>query len=785
MANNIGTLVSSPIRPLSTGMTIPTAFADEIRGGLHSVDDLAGRNQIPTDRREFGMLVYTEASDEFYQLKQLVTTDLFDNSNWQLLAIGASSSSMNEWQDSVISITDDPSVLVPSNGDRYLIFGGINGWLGKDNQIAQFSGTWTYTIPTEGMSVRVDDVPGPIYTYLDTTWSKQEFVDDPLYPQWNIPSGTTVSVSTQSMYLSYGDLQIDGLLNNYGKVVLLNGTISGSGTINNIGSASVQQFNLVSDVIGGTGINITQQSLGTRTVEIDISGGTGIGVYSTGSSIIMYTTPTTPVYPQHTIGVGETLRVDDYQTYFVYGDMYVFGTLDIGTFARVVVVNGSLISATGSTISNPGNLEVYDAIGPVGATGSTGPSGVTGSTGATGPAIDYIDVSNESIYITGKTNSNVGNGYVYLGVGAGSASTAVFDSVLIGRNAGKDTTGTTGSVIIGSNAGKVSQGDYNVFIGEEAGLRNTSGVGNVFIGKGAGLTNSTGFLNTFIGAFAGQFSETGDGNVFIGYETGSGNLGGSDNTFVGSGAGCSNTNGLQNTIVGRCAGRKNTVSRNSFFGYHSGANNCIGVDNTFVGNDSGNSNGFGNFNTFMGSLAGNANIGGHCNTFIGYSAGFSNVTGGLNTFVGSRAGYNNNLGIQNSFMGRDSGVVNTSGNNNTFMGYSSGVDNTIGSNNVFIGFGSGGNSSEGNFNVSIGFGAGGDGASHSIFLGSNTGIDPSASFSSNSIAIGNYAMIATGSQLSIGSTTSPIGTASSSGSATDFLNLTLNGTDFKIQLYEI
>ena len=53
MSKNKGTLISSPIRPLSSGMTIPTAYADEIKGGLHTVSTLSERNQIPVDRRDF------------------------------------------------------------------------------------------------------------------------------------------------------------------------------------------------------------------------------------------------------------------------------------------------------------------------------------------------------------------------------------------------------------------------------------------------------------------------------------------------------------------------------------------------------------------------------------------------------------------------------------------------------------------------------------------------------------------------------------------------------------
>ena len=65
MPLNQGTLISSPIRPLSPGMTIATALSNEILGGLHSVQTLSDRDLITTDRRQFGMLVYIINDDDF------------------------------------------------------------------------------------------------------------------------------------------------------------------------------------------------------------------------------------------------------------------------------------------------------------------------------------------------------------------------------------------------------------------------------------------------------------------------------------------------------------------------------------------------------------------------------------------------------------------------------------------------------------------------------------------------------------------------------------------------
>jgi len=60
-----------------------------------------------------------------------------------------------QWQESVISsITTPPGS--PVTGDRYRIIATATGaWVGKENQIAQWSGSaWVYTVPTEGFILR-------------------------------------------------------------------------------------------------------------------------------------------------------------------------------------------------------------------------------------------------------------------------------------------------------------------------------------------------------------------------------------------------------------------------------------------------------------------------------------------------------------------------------------------------------------------------------------------------------------------------------------------------------
>jgi len=79
MANNVGTLVIAPIRPQAEEDEFASAYANEIKGGLHTVEDLTSRNAIPSERREVGMLcsVGISGSPITYQLQGGI-----DNSDW-------------------------------------------------------------------------------------------------------------------------------------------------------------------------------------------------------------------------------------------------------------------------------------------------------------------------------------------------------------------------------------------------------------------------------------------------------------------------------------------------------------------------------------------------------------------------------------------------------------------------------------------------------------------------------------------------------------------------------
>ena len=180
MAQNVGTLISSSIRPNDSLDPIASAFAKEIKGGLHTATASSDRDSIITQRREWGMMCYVINDDALYQLKyNYASVNINDNTNWVVFS-GGSGGGSGEWVDSVLSRQSAPPGL-PVDGDRYLITSVASGaWISLETKIAQYDGTimnWVYTTPTDGMSVRVDDEDNSVYMYEGTypsgIWNKE------------------------------------------------------------------------------------------------------------------------------------------------------------------------------------------------------------------------------------------------------------------------------------------------------------------------------------------------------------------------------------------------------------------------------------------------------------------------------------------------------------------------------------------------------------------------------------------------------------------------------------
>lgn len=99
MANNVGTLVIAPIRPQSDADEFAVALANEIRGGHHTVADLAARNSITSDRLSIGMFCTVQDTGDVYVLRQTTPSIV-----WELF-VGGSGTALGGYID--LNTSDD------------------------------------------------------------------------------------------------------------------------------------------------------------------------------------------------------------------------------------------------------------------------------------------------------------------------------------------------------------------------------------------------------------------------------------------------------------------------------------------------------------------------------------------------------------------------------------------------------------------------------------------------------------------------------------------------------
>jgi hypothetical protein len=338
---NIGTLVSAAIRPNNSLDPIATAYASEIKGGLHTVDTIFDRDNIIFERRDWGMLCYVVEDNKNYQLKyNHYSDDILDNMNWIEFTSGSGGS---EWIDSVIDIIFEE----PTNeiiGDRYLLGTKptdilIGTWSSSlsPTMVVEWDGTsWQTTTPTDGMSVRVDNKDNAIYRYVGIyptgEWS-EERVSQIRSVDLDSTDGIDFNGQTEPFEWYRKDMmflvkfsttntstQINLLLNDLSSIQVKKPTSNGlvDFIANEIKSDVV--YSLVYD---GTYLQLIKN-------------------YSeSGLSIKYYIEPT------------DYIVVPQYHQYWVYGNLTIDGFFL--NYGQLIIANGSLILGSG-TFSNYGTL---------------------------------------------------------------------------------------------------------------------------------------------------------------------------------------------------------------------------------------------------------------------------------------------------------------------------------------------------------------------------------------------------------------------------------------------
>lgn len=211
---NNAVLTPSPVRPNDLADNYASAWAIDIKGGLHSVETIAQRDATLSNRREWGMLcvVYLDPTPENNGIYQLVRgksdTNILTNDNWVRFTVDSNSGG-GEWISSVKDIISSPPGT-NQKGDRYLVGSpGIGAFLNNDYKIAQWddianggAGAWVFTQPSEGFTVRVDNNKNVLYkftgTYSENGIWKKEYLNQVRYIQPTSANGVTYTFTSST-----------------------------------------------------------------------------------------------------------------------------------------------------------------------------------------------------------------------------------------------------------------------------------------------------------------------------------------------------------------------------------------------------------------------------------------------------------------------------------------------------------------------------------------------------------------------------------------------------------
>lgn len=411
MAQNVGTLISAAIRPNDSLDLIASAFASEIKGGLHTAADLTARNSIIFERREWGMMCYVTNQDQTYQLKyNYSSTNIMDNNNWVVFSGSGGGGGGSEWVDSVIAI-QNAEPISPSNGDRYIVGPsptGTSTWTSlSSNLIVQWNSTlsqWDITTPTNEMNVRVDSEDNAIYNYEGTfptgQWYKEKL--------GQVRDITATTVNGQN-YVATTNPPINGYTNDTIFLAKFSSTnISGTVSLNVNGLGSVQ---IKKPSPSGLSNFYPSEIVPSIVYSITYDG--------TYFQLVRPYVNEDLFNVKYYIESTDYIIVPQYYQYWVYGDLEIVG--ELVNYGHVIIANGTMIMS-GGTFSNYGQLALV-SIG-VGVTSSYNDSDTidfTTQNTILGPSVSAV-VKHNSLTASNLNTSSYGGataGYILSVDGSG------------------------------------------------------------------------------------------------------------------------------------------------------------------------------------------------------------------------------------------------------------------------------------------------------------------------------------------------------------------------------
>jgi hypothetical protein len=247
-----GTIIASPIRPADPLQTIATVFSNEVKGSLHTYPNITERDALIEERRDWGMLCYVISTNKTYQLVyNFNSTNINDDSNWTEFAgsggggaIKIDATTINGYN---YTASATNTLTAYSESDLYIVsFDTTNTGASVSLNIDSLGDMLVKKTDGQSLTDIITSELTTSYYYL-VTYNGSFF--ELLYPtssggsglsnKYYIDGAETVTVPPNTQYWIYGDLGLDGVLNNYGEVVVANGSLNiGTGTFNDYGTYS-------------------------------------------------------------------------------------------------------------------------------------------------------------------------------------------------------------------------------------------------------------------------------------------------------------------------------------------------------------------------------------------------------------------------------------------------------------------------------------------------------------------------------------------------------------------
>lgn len=166
-----GTNIISTLRPMTSEDNYAIAYANEIRGGLHTSANVISMYNIPYDRREVGMIVVV--GSDMYRLENNRDSDTTNETDW--IKLETTTDDLYTTVDGeLITITEAIQKINSNSKHRFIQF--VN-YVGSDKRLSLVEMIMPFTCKVKSITCSVpyntklsEDLPMQLQFYSNKTW---------------------------------------------------------------------------------------------------------------------------------------------------------------------------------------------------------------------------------------------------------------------------------------------------------------------------------------------------------------------------------------------------------------------------------------------------------------------------------------------------------------------------------------------------------------------------------------------------------------------------------------